>query len=76
MTAIVHSHDSSEDLPRSTKAGKVRLRKPWSHGRAYAPIAVIILLVLGSLVWLQLHQLVRKFSKSSTVAKRNAPLVD
>lgn len=64
MTTLVSYHDISDSQSRPTAKDAIaaRLRSPWSHGRAYAPILAIAILVLASLVFLHLHWLSKKLT--------------
>lgn len=65
MTLVVSYHDAPGRQPRATAKDAIaaRLRNPWSHGRAYAPIVAIAMLVFASLIVLHLHWLSKKLLK-------------
>jgi hypothetical protein len=62
MITVVSYGDTTERPPRSIAKTAIaaRLKHPWSHGRAYAPIVAIVLLVFVSLIVLHLHWFTKK----------------
>jgi hypothetical protein len=63
MTTAISYSGSSRAASRPFLTKEVistQLKKPWSHGRAYFPILTVIVLVLGSVIFLHLHGLSQK----------------
>ncbi|MBE9181548.1 hypothetical protein IQ268_23580 [Oculatella sp. LEGE 06141] len=63
MTSIITVHNAADVTPQPRSPQFTPLRKPWSHGRAYGPIAIICVLVLLSLSHVILHQMGRTWLK-------------